>query len=502
MFSRLSARKLLAAAVIPAVFGVYYTFALPNHSLANAAAQTGAPAHDSASRTQRFPDFTRIVEENGPSVVNVAVSRTAPAAEQGQGPGGVPGLSPDDPLQEFFRRFGQPGQQGRGPQGQGPQAAPEIQRGLGSGFIISPDGIILTNAHVVAEATEITVKLTDRREFEAKVLGVDKRTDIAVLKIEAKDLPYVKIGHASDLKVGEWVAAIGSPFGFENTVTSGIVSAKARALPDENYVPFIQTDVAVNPGNSGGPLFNMDGEVIGMNSQIFSRTGGFMGLSFAIPIDVAMQVKDDLIKNGKVTRGRIGVQIQDVNQALANSFGLPKPQGALISGVEPDSPAAKAGLKSGDVVLGVNGKEINQLSELSGAIAATKPGNNARLQVWREGKSKDVDVKVGELLEPKIAAAPAAGNEAQTSAKLGLTLRELAPDERAQLKTDGGLVVQSSSGAAAKAGIQPGDVILAFNDTPVKSVEQLKSLMKKTDKTVALLIQRDANRMYVPVQVG
>jgi serine protease Do len=502
MFSRLSAKKLLAAAVIPAVFGVYYSFALPNHSPANAAAQTGAPAHDNASRTQRLPDFTRIVEENGPSVVNVAVSRTAPAAEQGQGPGGIPGLAPDDPMQEFFRRFGQPGQQGRGPQGQGPQAAPEIQRGLGSGFIISPDGIILTNAHVVAEATEITVKLTDRREFEAKVLGVDKRTDIAVLKIEAKDLPYVKIGHANDLKVGEWVAAIGSPFGFENTVTSGIVSAKARALPDENYVPFIQTDVAVNPGNSGGPLFNMDGEVIGMNSQIFSRTGGFMGLSFAIPIDVAMQVKDDLIKNGKVTRGRIGVQIQDVNQALANSFGLPKPQGALISGVEPDSPAARAGLKSGDVVLGVNGKEINQLSELSGAIAATKPGNNARLQVWREGKSKDIDVKVGELLEPKVAAAPAAGNEAQSSAKLGLTLRELAPDERAQLRTEGGLVVQSSSGAAAKAGIQPGDVILAFNDTPVKSVEQLKGLMKKTDKTVALLIQREANRMYVPVQVG
>ncbi|MEO8005785.1 MAG: Do family serine endopeptidase [Betaproteobacteria bacterium] len=498
MFSKLSAKKLLAAAVIPAVFGVYYSFALPGHEPANAAAQTSAPAHDSASRTQRLPDFTRIVDENGPAVVNVAVSRGAPAAEQGQGPGAAPGLSPDDPLQEFLRRFGQ---QGRGPQGQGPQAAPEIQHGLGSGFIISPDGIILTNAHVVAEATEITVKLTDRREFDAKVLGVDKRTDIAVLKIEAKDLPYVKIGHASDLKVGEWVAAIGSPFGFENTITSGIVSAKARALPDENYVPFIQTDVAVNPGNSGGPLFNMDGEVVGMNSQIFSRTGGFMGLSFAIPIDVAMQVKDDLIKNGRVTRGRIGVQIQDVNQALANSFGLPKPQGALISGVEPDSPAAKAGLKSGDVVLGVNGKEINQLSELSGAIAATKPGNNARLQVWREGKSKDVDVKVGELLEQKLAAAPA-GNEGQTSAKLGLTLRELAPDERAQLRTEGGLVVQSSAGAAAKAGIQPGDVILAFNDTPVKSVEQLKSLMKKSDKTVALLIQRDANRMYVPIQVG
>ena len=489
MLSRLTPRKLLIAAIIPAVFGVYYAVALPGHTTANAAAQTTSQPSTSAAR---LPDFTRIVEQNGPAVVNVSVSRTTPVAAQGQPPG-VPGLSPDDPLQEFFRRFGQPGPQG-------PQGGPEVQRGLGSGFIVSADGIIITNAHVVADATEITVKLTDRREFDAKVLGVDKRTDIAVLKIDAKNLPAVKIGHASDLKVGEWVAAIGSPFGFENTITSGIVSAKARALPDENYVPFIQTDVAVNPGNSGGPLFNMDGEVVGVNSQIFSRTGGYMGLSFAIPIDVAMQVKDDLVLNGKVTRGRIGVQIQDVNQALANSFGLPKTQGALISGVEPASPAEKAGLKSGDVVLAVNGKEINQLSELSGAIAATKPGNNARLQVWREGKSRDIDVKVGELTEQKVAVKSDA--DSQTSAKLGLTLRELAPDERAQLKTEGGLVVQSASGAAARAGIQAGDVILAFNDTPLKSVEQLKNLMKKTDKTIALLVQRDANRMYVPVQVG
>ena len=492
MFSRLTARKMLVAAVIPAVFGVYYAFALPGHTTANAAPQTSSQPSKAAS--QHLPDFTRIVEENGPAVVNVSVSRSTRAAVQGPGPGNPQ----DDPLQEFLRRFGQ-----QGPQGQGPQAEPEIQRGLGSGFIISADGIILTNAHVVAEATEITVKLTDRREFDAKVLGVDKRTDIAVLKIDAKNLPVVRIGHASELRVGEWVAAIGSPFGFENTITSGIVSAKARALPDENYVPFIQTDVAVNPGNSGGPLFNMDGEVVGVNSQIFSRTGGFMGLSFAIPIDVAVQVKDDLVQNGKVTRGRIGVQIQDVNQALANSFGLPKPQGALISGVEPGSPAEKAGLKSGDVVLGVNGKEINQLSELSGAIAATKPGNNARLQVWRDGKSRDVDVKVAELVEPqKIATNSNSAGDSQTSAKLGLTVRELNPEERAQLKTEGGLVVQNASGAAARAGIQAGDVILAFNDTPLKSVEQLKSLMKKTDKTVALLIQRDANRMYVPVQVG
>jgi serine protease Do len=490
MFSKLTARKWLIAAVVPAVFGVYYAFGLPGHPDATAAPQPSVPSSTSAT-SQRFPDFTRIVEENGPSVVNVSVSRTTPVAAQGQMPD-VPGLSPDDPLQQFFRRFGQP-------MPQGPQGEPQIQRGLGSGFIISPDGIILTNAHVVDGASDITVKLTDRREFEAKVLGVDKRTDIAVLKIDAKNLPAVKIGHASDLKVGEWVAAIGSPFGFENTITSGIVSAKARALPDENYVPFIQTDVAVNPGNSGGPLFNMNGEVVGINSQIFSRTGGFMGLSFAIPIDVAMQVKDELVQNGKVIRGRIGVQIQDVNQALANSFGLPKPEGALISRVEPGSPAEKAGLKSGDVVLGVNGKEINQLSELSSAIAATKPGNNARLQIWRDGKSRDMDVKVGELKE-QIAANDA--GDAQSAGKLGLTLRELAPDERAQLKTEGGLVVENASGAAARAGIQPGDVILAFNDTPLKSVEQLKRLVKKSDKTVALLIQRDSSRIYVPVPIG
>lgn len=502
MFSRLTAKKWLSAAVIPAVFGLYYVFALPGHTPAIAAAQTQTDTHattSAARAAQRLPDFTRIVEENGPSVVNVSVSRSAPTLAQGDRPG-VPGMSPDDPLQDFLRRFGQPGPQGpQGPQG----SEPQIQRGVGSGFIISRDGLILTNAHVVADASEITVKLTDRREFDAKVLGVDKRTDIAVLKIDAKNLPAVKIGHASDLKVGEWVAAIGSPFGFENTITSGIVSAKARALPDENFVPFIQTDVAVNPGNSGGPLFNMDGEVVGINSQIFSRTGGFMGLSFAIPIDVAMQVKDDLVQYGKVTRGRIGVQIQDVNQALANSFGLPKPQGALISGVEPGSPAEKAGLKTGDVVMGVNGKEINQLAELSGAIAATKPGNTAHLQIWREGKKRDVDVKVAELMDQKVAANDAgAGGEAHNAAKLGLTLRELAPEERAQLKTEGGLVVQSASGAAAKAGIQPGDVILALNDTPVKSIEQLKGLVKKTDKTVALLIQRDTSRMYVPIQVG
>jgi serine protease Do len=481
-------KKLLAAAILPAVLGAYFAITLPGHPSASAATEERAPAQAPAA-VQQLPNFTQIVEQNGAAVVNVSVTKSAQAGPMPQ----IPGVPGDDPLNEFFRRFGPPQQQGEQP----------MQRGQGSGFIVSSDGIILTNAHVVADATDITVKLTDKREFDAKVLGFDRRTDIAVLKIDAKDLPRVRIGDAENLKVGEWVAAIGSPFGFENTVTSGIVSAKARSLPDENYVPFIQTDVAVNPGNSGGPLFNLNGEVVGVNSQIFSRTGGYMGLSFAIPIDVAMKIKDELVQHGKVTRGRIGVQIQEVNQALANSFGLPKPEGALISGVEPGSPADKAGLKSGDVILAVNGKEVTQLGQLSSEIAGMKPGSTARLDVWRNGSRNKMDVAVGELEEPQNIAAAGAGEQGST-AKLGLTLRELAPEEKAQLKTDGGLVVQNVSGAAARAGIQPGDVILALNDTPLKSVDQLRSLVQKAEKskTVALLVQRETARIYVPLQVG
>jgi serine protease Do len=489
MSYRLATKKLLVAALVPAVFGTYYAFSIPGHPTANAATERNTAARAPAA-VQQLPNFTQIVEENGAAVVNVSVSKSMQAGAQPQ----IPGIPEDDPLNQFFRRFGPPQ----------PQGEPPLQRGQGSGFIVSPDGLILTNAHVVSEGADINVKLTDKREFDAKVLGVDKRTDIAVLKIEAKDLPSVRIGNAENLKVGEWVAAIGSPFGFENTVTSGIVSAKARSLPSENYVPFIQTDVAVNPGNSGGPLFNLDGEVVGINSQIFSRTGGYMGLSFAIPIDVAMKVKDELVQHGKVTRGRIGVQIQEVNQALAKSFGLPKTEGALISGVEPGSPAEKAGLKSGDVILGVNGKEVTRLGQLSGEIAGMKPGSNARLDVWRNRARTNVDVKVGQLDEPQDIAAAGAGEQGSTTPQLGMTLRELAPAEREQLKTDAGLVVQNVTGAAAKAGIQPGDVILALNDTPLKSVDQLKSLVQKTEKskTVALLVQREDARIYVPLQVG
>ncbi|MGH8677844.1 MAG: DegQ family serine endoprotease, partial [Burkholderiales bacterium] len=435
---------------------------------------------------QTLPDFTTLVEQNGPAVVKVRISRSAQNASDTP----FPGLSEDDPFFEFFKRFGPPAQQQKGP---------AIQYGQGSGFIVSKDGTILTNSHVVDSATDILVKLTDKREFKAKVVGVDPRSDIAVLKIDAKDLPTVKIGNPDKIKVGEWVLAIGSPFGFENSVTSGIVSAKSRTLPDSNYVPFIQTDVPVNPGNSGGPLFNMKGEVIGVNSQIFSRTGGYMGLSFAIPIDVAMNVKDQLVLNGTVTRGRIGVQIQEVNQSLANSFGMEKPQGALVAGVEPGSPAQKAGLKMGDVILGINGEDIAQLSELPAKIAATKPGSEIRLDIWRDRARRSVNVTIGKLEEGNIVA----GNvDKADGGKLGLAVRELTPSERAKLHIEGGVLVQDASGAAARAGIQPGDVILALNDTPVKSVEQLRELVGKSGKTIALLVQRNDFRTYVPVQIG
>ncbi|HWQ37578.1 MAG TPA: DegQ family serine endoprotease [Burkholderiales bacterium] len=481
-------KKLLAALLLPAVLGGIYVLALPGDRQAGAANQSVAPSTPVA-QVQGLPDFTALVEKYGPAVVNVSATRSTPVAI----PSPFRGLPEDDPFFEFFRRFGVPVP----PPGDAP-----LQRGQGSGFIVSADGLILTNAHVVADATEITVKLTDRREFPAKVVGVDRRTDIAVLRIDAKDLPAVRIGDPEQLKVGEWVIAIGSPFGFENSVTAGIVSAKARSLPQENYVPFIQTDVAVNPGNSGGPLFNMKGEVVGINSQIFSRTGGYMGLSFAIPIDVAMDVKDQLVKYGSVTRGRIGVNIQAVDQALANSFGLPKPQGALVSRVEPGSPAARAGLREGDVILGINGKEISHLSELPARIAATRPGTTIELQIWRDRARRDVTVTVGKLEEAAVARADDDATDAATG-KLGLAVRELTPEERSRLQSEGGLMVEEVRGAAAKAGIRPGDVILAVGNTPVKSVEELRKLTAKpSGKSIALLIQRNQSRTYVPVQIG
>ncbi|MDE2586289.1 MAG: Do family serine endopeptidase, partial [Betaproteobacteria bacterium] len=358
---------------------------------------------------------------------------------------------------------------------------------------------ILTNAHVVDGAQEVTVKLTDRREFKAKVLGLDKASDVAVLKIDAHNLPVLKTGSAANTRVGEWVLAIGSPFGFENSASAGIVSAKSRSLPDGNYVPFIQTDVAVNPGNSGGPLFNMAGEVIGINSQIYSRSGGYQGLSFAIPIDVAMNVEQQIVAHGKVQRGRLGVTIQEVNQSLADSFGLKQPAGALISGVEPNSPAAKAGLEPGDVILSINGKDINASSELPVIVAGIPPGETARLQIWHHGSKRQMDVQVGKFDTDNIAQ-----NDKPEAIKsrLGVVVRNLTPAEQRQAEVKGGVVVQKVDGAAARAGIQAGDVVLAVNGEQVGNAEQLRSLVAKAGKHIALLVDRDNSRIFIPVDLG
>jgi len=371
--------------------------------------------------------------------------------------------------------------------------------GQGSGFIISADGRILTNAHVVDGAQEVTVKLTDKREFKAKVVGVDRKSDVAVLKIEATKLPIVQFGNPAEAKVGDWVLAIGSPFGFENSVTAGIVSAKGRALPDESLVPFIQTDVAVNPGNSGGPLFNLKGEVIGINSQIFSRTGGYEGLSFAVPIDVAVKVQEQLVATGKVTRGRMGVTIQGVNQALAESFGLSKPMGALVSAVEKGSPAEKGGVEPGDVIVKINGKNVDESFELPAQVADIKPGGTAKLEVIRKGKSQELTVTVGESKDNKVAAND---NGQQEPGRLGVAVRPLDADEQRQVGVKGGVLVQEASGAAARAGIQAGDVILSVNDTPIQSVDQLRSVVSKAGKRVAVLVQREEARIFVPVELG
>lgn len=446
------------------------------------------PAHAASAPTQRggsptlLPDFTSIVERNGPAVVNISVVGEAQGEQ----------LAPGDPFYEFFRRFGVPLPQERTP-----------VRGLGSGFIVDPNGLVLTNAHVVANAKEVTVKLTDKREFRAKVLGFDKATDIALLKIDATGLPSVRLGDANALKVGEWVAAIGSPYGFENTITSGIVSAKWRSLPDGAYVPFIQTDVAVNPGNSGGPLFNMKGEVVGINSQIYSRTGGYQGLSFAIPIEVAVKVKDQLQKHGKVTRGHLGVTIQEVNQRLAESFGLKRAEGALVTAVTPGSPAEKAGIQTGDVVIGFNGKEISSSAELPLAVGDARPGETATVRVWRKGQPLDLKVVIGESPQEQLASA---NPQTAEQPRLGVAVRPLTPGEGSATGLSGGLVVEQSTGAAAAAGIAPGDVILSVNGTPVKSPEELRSAIEKAGKHAALLVQRNSpdgrTQVFVPVELG
>ena len=453
--------------------------------ISSSQAQT-APAQAPATTPARtLPDFSVLVEQYGPAVVNISTTaRVHTQAQELQIPG-----EPGDPFYEFFRRFQIPVPEGD-----------TIRRGVGSGFIVSADGYILTNAHVVDDASEVTVKLTDNREFNAKVIGTDRRTDVALVKIDAKSLPVVRIGEAAKSKVGEWVAAIGSPFGLENTVTAGIISAKSRSLPDENYVPFIQTDVAINPGNSGGPLFNMAGEVIGINSQIYSRTGGYMGLSFAVPIEVAMKVKNDLQKYGKVSRGRLGVTIQGVNKELADSFGLKKPQGALVAAVEAKSPAEKAGIKTGDIILAVDGRDVESSVDLPRVIGESRPGTQVKLKIWRQGETKELSASLGEAPAEKVARADP---ERKTKpSKLGVSVRPLTEQERKQIESEGGLLVEQAEGPAARAGVQAGDVILAFNNQAVKSVDQLRRLVDRSRGSIALLIQREGNKIYVPIRLG
>ncbi|MEO8164234.1 MAG: DegQ family serine endoprotease, partial [Betaproteobacteria bacterium] len=429
----------------------------------------------SFSQVQGLPDFSDLVDKQGPAVVNVSTTSTAHGA-------GAPSPVPeDDPFYDFFRRFG-------------PPPRDYETRSLGSGFIVSADGYILTNAHVVDMADEVTVKLNDKREYKAKVIGADKRTDVAVIKIEATGLPAVRIGDPEKLRVGEWVLAIGSPFGFESTVTAGIVSAKGRSLPQENYVPFIQTDVAINPGNSGGPLFNLKGEVVGINSQIYSRTGGFMGLSFAIPIDVAMDISNQLRTTGRVSRGRIGVVIQEVTRELADSFGLPKSAGALVNSVEKGGPADKAGIEASDVILKFDGKLVTSSSDLPRIVAQTRPGSKVTAQIWHKGAPRDITITVGEMPEEKVAQRPVRkeGKPGNVVARLGLALSELSPEQRRELGASAGLLVEEAQGAAAKAGIRRGDVLMAINNQDVKSVEQLNQLLGQFEKarSVALLIRR------------
>jgi len=451
---------------------------------ASDAVATGVPA---PAIVTGLPDFSALVAAYGSAVVNVTT--VAQREVDNEGP---PGLAPDDPFYDFFRRFGF-----GAPRGQ----PPPLARGEGSGFLISSDGYLLTNAHVVDRAREVTVRMTDRREYRAKVVGVDARTDVAVLKIDAEQLPFVRIGSPAALKAGQWVVAIGSPFGFDNSVTAGIVSATARSLPGDAYTPFIQTDVAVNPGNSGGPLFNLQGDVVGINSQIYSRTGGYQGVSFAIPIDVAMHVRNQLVATGRVQRGRIGVTIQDVNQALADSFRLPRPYGALVSQVETSGPAAKAGLQAGDVILAVDGRAIERSGELPAIIAGIKPGSEVTLEIWRDKAKRKVRIEIGELEdEPEIASRQPAGNA--DTGKLGLAVRPLSGGERQQLRTEGRLVVEESGGPAAEAGVEPGDVLLAVNGAAVASVGEFRNSVTKAGNTVALLIQRGNAQIYIPVRVG
>jgi serine protease Do len=452
---------------------------------------------------QVLPDFSRIVEDQGNAVVNISTTQAVRRSALPQ----VPGLD-DEEIQEFFRRFiprQQPGPQGPG-QGPGPRSE---SRSLGSGFIITHDGYILTNSHVVEGADEITVKFTDKREFKAKVIGADRRTDIALIKIDATGLPAVRFGDPSKLKVGEWVLAIGSPFGFDNTVTAGIVSAKGRSLPQENFVPFIQTDVAINPGNSGGPLFNLRGEVIGINSQIYSRTGGFMGLSFAIPADVALDVQKQLKEKGRVARGRIGVQIQEVTRDLANSFGLDRSRGALVNSVEKGSPAEKGGVEATDIITSFDGKAVEGSTDLPRIVGSTRPGSIVPLEVWRKGATRKLTNTVGELMEDRVAAAdkqpkPQAKAEAQAN-RLGIVVADLTGEQKKDMKLSSGIIVTEVKPDARASDVRKGDVLLTLvhkgQHTELKSAEQFNKLLAGLDKSavITLQVKRGESTAFVTV---
>ena len=446
----------------------------------------------SVAQARELPDFTELVERVGPSVVNIKTSEKARPAEN-------PAM--DEQMQEFLRRFGIPVPRRVAPRGGGDDEAP-TRRGLGSGFILSADGFVMTNAHVVDGADEVLVTLTDKREFKARVIGLDKRTDVAVVKIEATGLPQVRVGDSSRLKVGEWVMAIGSPFGFDNSVTAGIVSAKQRDTGD--FLTFIQTDVAINPGNSGGPLLNMRGEVVGINSQIYSQSGGFMGISFAIPIDEAVRVSEQLRAGGRVQRGRIGVAIADLSKDVAEAIGLGKAAGALVQRIEAGSPAEKAGIEGGDVITKVDGKAIQSAAELRRAVAAIKPGSKATVQVFRRGTTKDLTVTVAELEadKPAKAAEPDPKPAPGAAAALGLSLSEISEAQRKELKLRGGVLVEGVEGAAARAGLREGDIILSVDNVEVASIKQLQAQLAKLEKAklINLLVRRGDAVSFVLVK--
>lgn len=468
-------------------------------------AQTSLPTASSTALTRGLPDFADLVDQVGPAVVKI---RTTTKAKME----GSPDMDPE--MQEFFRRFfGVPIPTPRGqtpaPRRNGPPADDEEQpqtRGVGSGFIYSGDGLVMTNAHVVDGADEVFVTLTDKREFKAKVIGADKRTDVAVVKIEASNLPIVKIGDVDRVRVGEWVVAIGSPFGLDSTVTAGIVSAKARDTGE--FVPLIQTDVAINPGNSGGPLLNLKGEVIGINSQIYSRSGGYMGISFAIPMDEATRVADQLRSHGRVVRGRIGVGIADLSKEVAESMGMGKPTGAQVTGVEAGAPAEKAGIEAGDVILKFDGKVVERAEALRRIVSGTKPGSRATVQVLRRGVTKDLQVQVAEL-EPEqkarksSAPAESAAPAAQASvATLGVTVTDLNDAQKRDLKLKGGVVVSAVEGVAARAGLREGDVILQIGNVEVIDAKQFESAVAKLDKgrSVTLLYRRGEWAQYISIR--